>query len=577
MNIICFDRADVLSRPDEVRKILCLTPSSYMEARLGGLDASSTVDVFSDCDHARCVAAARQARQEMDVAVKHSSLPEAIKHMARQSVWTVAAVIQRLERTLPRGRMEVRDRTGRWRSVFGFEEAADVLFPRIIESGLGHRLRGRRPPAGGLYERLSQLATIRRRGTQVVVTSAKLKLGFDRMMEQTGLVLRRIDLTNGSWRDYPHLLTALLRRNGVIAVAPVAVTDEEFRSCCAELSRFAAALTHPGTRAAWVMYQPYLQANLAGMLALRRHAERLGRTGDTPVAAVSYEANGWASAAVLDGAHQAGGETVIINHNCHSRTGDAIADDVIETLFDQRKRAPFVTRAVHWTPSDAAYIGSRSRPGEPQGLSCRLNYPAVIARRAAEPFRIIHAGNYQNWSDFFPWVAETSDEFVRGIRLLSEAVAGLEGVELEFRIRPKFEADADVVRRSVVAADNIRVTSTDEDFLARLSNSELLITYFSTTVMQSLQMGLPVLLWGSTRRFTQVPARTVPPDATSRSAVYAVVDAADLRPMLAAIRDHHRGRPLSESELSAYRFDSDVGDAACVAATLRDSIIRGAE
>src|SRR5690606_20835997 len=136
------------------------------------------------------------------------------------------------------------------------------------------------------------------------------------------------------------------------------------------------------------------------------------------------------------------------------------------------------------------------------------DYPASDSRPdAGRPFRILHAGNYQNWSDYFPWVSETSEEFLSGIERLARASAAVEGIEIVFRIRPKREVDAETLRRRLKARPNLRICDTEEDFLQQLADSDLLVAHFSTTVEQALQMGKPVLLWGSARRYRQFEGR----------------------------------------------------------------------
>jgi hypothetical protein len=189
----------------------------------------------------------------------------------------------------------------------------------------------------------------------------------------------------------------------------------------------------------------------------------------------------------------------------------------------------------------------------------RAEYPKAPPRSGAR-FRLLHAGNYQNWSEFFPWVSETADEYLLGLRRLAEVAAQIPDIELVIRVRLKAEVDADVVRRAVPEAANVTVVTTETDFLTQLAESDLLVSHFSTTVEQALQMGKPVLLWGSTRRYCQVPPRLDPPTRGSRAAVYAVHAVRDLPAMLAALRDCHGGQPLTASEVAPFRMGLDRPD-----------------
>jgi hypothetical protein len=387
-----------------------------------------------------------------------------------------------------------------------------------------------------------------------------LKLGFAQAFAQHGVRVAQIGLTRGSFDDYRALKGAWSDAAPRLRAAPVAEGDEEFRDVMAQLEQVETSFSDPLQRAGWRLYLPYLRANVRNMLGLVRGGEALLRGGDA-IGAASYEANGWTSAAVFEAARRAGRAAIVLNHNCHSLGAGATADAVIGRLYRQRKQTRSTTTVMHWSPGDVAASEQVSAESglRPRGHLCRLDYPAPSAR-ANGRFRVLHAANYQNWSDFFPWVAETSDEFVRGIRELSAAAAGIPDLDLTIRVRPKAEVDQDVIRNSIVRADNVTVCSTDDEFLDQLAESDLLVSFFSTTVIQALQMGKPVLLWGSTHRFQQVPARREPPSHNDRSAVYAVDRVDELRTMLIALRDQHHGRPLTDDEVAQYRIAPEGPD-----------------
>jgi len=129
----------------------------------------------------------------------------------------------------------------------------------------------------------------------------------------------------------------------------------------------------------------------------------------------------------------------------------------------------------------------------------------------------------------------------------------LPDAELLVRVRAKPEVDPEIVRALVPDAPNVAIVDTAQNFLEQLAGCDLLVCHFSTTAEQALQMGKPVLLWGSTRRYCQFPALREAPASGRRAAVYAVDTANRLPQMLAAIRDQHHGRPLSEQETARYR------------------------
>jgi hypothetical protein len=271
-------------------------------------------------------------------------------------------------------------------------------------------------------------------------------------------------------------------------------------------------------------------------------------------AAVAFEANAWWSAALLDGAGRAGVTRAVLNHNSHPPGAGAVADEVLGRLFAQRAANELVDQAGIWSPAAMAWparvqLGAANVCLQP----VRLDYPSqVCGSEPGRPFRVLHAGNYQNWSDFFPWVAETSGEYLEGMEHLANGMAGVEGIELTFRVRPKREVDAEALKARLRHQSNVSVCDTEQDFLEQLASCDLLVSHFSTTVEQALQMGKPVLLWGSTQRYAQFPGRETPPSQDSRAAVYAVRRAEALPAMLSAIRAAHVGRPLTAAECAPY-------------------------
>ena len=80
----------------------------------------------------------------------------------------------------------------------------------------------------------------------------------------------------------------------------------------------------------------------------------------------------------------------------------------------------------------------------------------------------------------------------------------------------------------------------------------MLISYSSTTIEEALNAHCPVLLWGGSMRYHHLPPSLSYPSIEKRSAVYAPKDPKDLGPMISAILDVHKGRPLTNYEVKDY-------------------------
>ena len=556
-----------------------LTPAAFLAARQAGLGPRNTLETFTDWGHARCVVAGRRAKHEFDAATEAYELPESVRLIGGQAAVRAAFIAQRIACSLPAGPWTIRADNGAWQLASARAQAVEMLLPRMLSRGDKEYVSAVLPPLPAFYRALTWLIGrgLAGKGPWAIRSVSKLKLGFGGALQTSGFRLGQILPTgNGGFGYlYLRLLRGLVRTGAgggaEIRIMPLTATDPRVQACVRAFRSVADSLGDPCTHAGWRVYLPYLENNVAAMLGIVTGAPEVLRRMGSGVA-VSYEANSWLSAALFDAAREANWPTIVANHNSHPPTGQAIADFVLRILFHHRVSQPLVTDAAYWSPQAHLWRRSCHGDGKIRVHDYRVGYPPRVPAAGNRPFRILHAGNYQNWSDFFPWVTETADEFVSGVGRLAEVAAGIPGIELTFRIRPKDEVNAAVVRECVPGASNVRVVSTDQDFLEQLAESDLLVAHFSTTIEQALQMGIPVLLWGSAHRYRQFRGRTSPPTAADRSAVYVVAHDTALPAMLTGIRNAHRGAPLTDEEYAQYRFGPNQDDLLGVARGLMASI-----
>jgi hypothetical protein len=487
--------------------------------------------------------------RDFDAAMSDSALPRSAKIMGRQVAWQLAVIVQRIARSLPKGAAWIRSLDGSWIEAADRPAGVRLLLPRILDWGLQHRSDAAPPPLPGLYRQLVRLHARRMGGQRrcVVAPRGRLKFNLDAHLRATGLDVAGLRLTQDGFGEYFRLVRNLWRRAPEIGIAPLGANDEPVRAWVTSFAAIANRFRDPLLQAAWEIYARYFRAHLPALGAILRETPRLMDALNASLA-VCYEGNSWLACAMLDAARSAGKQAVVVNHNSHSRTGTGIADAVLGFLLEQRTANPAVTASAHWSPDWKGWGASGARV---RHLAYRYSYPPI--RLSGDRFRILHAGNYQNWSDFIPWVAETSHEYVAGLAALASAMRSLPDAELVIRVRSKAEVNPQVVKSMVELPSNVSVCGTDAGFLGELAQSDLLVSYFSTTVAQALQMGKPVLLWGSTQRFCQFLPSWNPPTHEARYPVYAVRDAQALPAMLRAIGERHRGRPLSPEEVEQYR------------------------
>lgn len=557
VTVVLFDRDDAynFAPVDGVNyKIVALTPSAAEGARARNPSLPAASSGFSDRDQIRCVIAGRKALNQVDRSSILSTLSPSVRLMVRQSLWQVAFLEQRVRRTLPRGAWLIRNKDGVWTVARDRHSMLRILLPRIWDYGLAHKVAAGRPPAAAVFRWLQRrVARSVARKNRVLVASVthKLRSGWRQAITEAGADLVILQPTKGFWRDYRGFLIKP-GNTPVLKVPPLSIGNARVRRALKQLSHISATIDDPYLAFAWSLYIPYLSKIIPSMLALADEGGRLLKLMGVR-AVFGFEANSWLSAALNEAAGRVNVQRVVLNHNSQPPSGSAAADDILSTLFRQRTFNELVDVAGIWAPS-ALKWSSNAPHLSVRCQKVRVEYPTADNTLIADkPFRILHAGNYQNWSDYFPWVSETSEEFLHGMERLAEAASTVDRIELIFRLRPKREVDTETLRRSITLHPHIRISDTEDNFLEQLADSDLLIAHFSTTVEQALQMGKPVLLWGSTQRYRQFEGRGAFPKGKSRAQVYVVNREQDLAEMICAIRDAHYGQPLTDEESRCYR------------------------
>jgi hypothetical protein len=180
--------------------------------------------------------------------------------------------------------------------------------------------------------------------------------------------------------------------------------------------------------------------------------------------------------------------------------------------------------------------------------------PYEKKNRAGRPFHVLHASNSMRYFSRPAWLYENVNELVAGAAALVRAGLAVENTTYMVRTKMRrFEMNEEILRARFPASDRIEIASRHtRPFAEDLDRADLLVAFRSTTIMQALFARKPVLLWGVTRRYQELPGRMEPPTPGDRGAVYTVAREADLEPMIAAIRDAHMDRPLTDAELAPY-------------------------
>ena len=255
-------------------------------------------------------------------------------------------------------------------------------------------------------------------------------------------------------------------------------------------------------------------------------------------------------AALAEAGGQEGVERVLISHGSHTRPDRRSIMEIIRTHARGLLVSPLADMTIVQSPHaeelakelDPNLKRIRSRP-------VMWGYKHLPLRdRGVDRRRILHAGTFKPHWGPRTFMYEMSDEFVDGIAKLIKAVSEMPDTELVVRVRPAAECSVSSLEALLPKVDNC-IMRCDGAFLDDLAQSDLLVSYSSTTIEESIHARRPVLLWGGAQRYRHIAARVSPPTAGDRNAVYAVDNDNDLPPMLDAILDVHSGVPLDDGEI----------------------------
>ena len=120
------------------------------------------------------------------------------------------------------------------------------------------------------------------------------------------------------------------------------------------------------------------------------------------------------------------------------------------------------------------------------------------------------------------------------------------------------EWSVESLKKLLPISPNFTIKTTGR-FLEDLKQADLLISYSSTTIEESLYARKPVGLFGGSDRYRHLPGSSIQPNKKNRNAVYHLTNN-KLSSMLDAILESHKDSLLSDKELEGYIWPETVPD-----------------
>ena len=184
-----------------------------------------------------------------------------------------------------------------------------------------------------------------------------------------------------------------------------------------------------------------------------------------------------------------------------------------------------------------------------------LNRKNMIRKKNETKFKILHAGTYKPLG-IRPWIFETSNEFVYGLKRLVTVINKLDNIELVIRIREDQECSIKSLKNILPVAKNFTIKS-GGSFEEDLTVSDMVISFSSTTIEESLHARKPVGLFGGTSRYRHFDGSSKLPKKNNRSAIYHLTKQ-NMPDMLRSIANVHSDRGLTDNEIIKYVWPNSI-------------------
>ena len=172
-------------------------------------------------------------------------------------------------------------------------------------------------------------------------------------------------------------------------------------------------------------------------------------------------------------------------------------------------------------------------------------------------FTILHASTTKVFSTR-PFMYETSYEYINGLKKLCEVIEKIKNTKLIIRFRPTEEIDLHTVTNELSNYKNISIV-TGGDFIEDLNNSDLLVSYSSTTIEEALNLRKPVLLYGGSNDYTHI-SKKFQDNLVNNGRKIIFQKNNNLFKLLSDIKHNFYNKPILNSEINQYIYNSKNTD-----------------
>jgi len=174
----------------------------------------------------------------------------------------------------------------------------------------------------------------------------------------------------------------------------------------------------------------------------------------------------------------------------------------------------------------------------------------------SDQITIMHAGTFKEAQRRFMY--ETSDEMLMGIKDLCNAVSGKNFIKLIIKFRYRSEFSTETLKSLIPdLPDNIFI-ETEKNVLEILRETDLLISFSSTTIEEALVNRIPVLLYGGHGRYAHIPVNPFSNENSNiNKPVTFIKNKNELENYFIKLNNAGKTFRIPNEEFNKYRFNDD--------------------
>jgi len=197
-------------------------------------------------------------------------------------------------------------------------------------------------------------------------------------------------------------------------------------------------------------------------------------------------------------------ENYLISHGSHTWNHDSYANNEHLLLSYGLINSDTYSSVIVQSPLALEFL-NQNKINKKIVLSKPIGWGMTFSKRKdcilSEKKIVLHAGTPK--PIMRPIVYETDFEYIRSICDTYEAIKNLDDTILYVRFRPNCNISIDTMNYCLPKSDKIKVV-TDKTFGYYLKGASMLVSYSSTTIEESLQENIPVILYGNAGQYKHI-------------------------------------------------------------------------